>query len=157
MARRMPNAYPPSHTKAVVYTYYPRKEKSDSEDVTHRRLLLLSRRLPYKVHIPTWLNFSECTILKTIWDFNMLNTILPFPCNILRLRYITSCLDYSNITYTTPYQYNLISSSLHHIILMTMHLINSHYNSYLPYKLPLTSSLLNLIITIQYKVNYILT
>src|SRR6218665_418950 len=116
MARRMPNAYPPSHTKAVVYTYYPRKEESDSEDVTHRRLLLLSRRLPYKVHIPTWLNFSECTILKTIWDFNMLNTFLPFSCNIVRLRYITSCLDYSkhHLHNTLSIQSNFIIITAHY-------------------------------------------
>src|SRR6218665_1208385 len=116
MARRMPNAYPPSHTKAVVYTYYPRKEKSDSEDVTHRRLLLLSRRLPYKVHIPTWLNFSECTILKTIWDFSMPNTFLPFPYNILRLRYITSSLYYSkyHLHNTLSIQPNFIIITAHY-------------------------------------------
>src|SRR6218665_3562067 len=81
-----------------------------------RRLLLLSRRRPYKVHIPTWLNFSECTILKTIWDFNMLNTFLPFPYNILRLRYITYGLDYSK-----QHLHNTLSIQSNFI------LITSHY------------------------------
>src|SRR6218665_1380504 len=116
MARPIPNAYPHSHTKAVVYTYCPRKEENDSEDVTHCWLPLLSRQLPYKVQSSTWLNFLVCTILKTIWDFNMLNTFLPFPYNILRLRYITYGLDYSK-----QHLHNTLSIQSNFI------LITSHY------------------------------